>query len=130
VTVEEWIAAYERAWREKDADAAAALFTPDSSYRERPLDEAHRGQEGVHAYWSSVMPPQDRIDTRFGTPIVSVDGRRAAVEFWVRMLFHGEPKTLTGILFLRFAADGRCEDLRETWHFEDGDFPPHPGWGT
>ena len=58
------------------------------------------------------------------------DGRRAAVEFWVRMLNGGAEVTLIGILFLRFADDGRCEDLRETWMFDPGDHPPHEGWGT
>ena len=38
--------------------------------------------------------------------------------------------TLIGILFLRFAEDGRCEELRETWLFEPGDRAPHEGWGT
>ena len=62
--------------------------------------------------------------------IESTDGRRAAVEFWVRMLSGGADVTLIGILFLRFAGDGRCEELRETWLFEPGDHPPHEGWGT
>ena len=30
----------------------------------------------------------------------------------------------------RFAEDGRCEDLRETWLFEPGDHAPHGGWGA
>jgi len=42
----------------------------------------------------------------------------------------GAEVTLIGILFLRFAADGRCEDLRETWFFEPADHAPHDGWGV
>jgi hypothetical protein len=64
---------------------------------------------------------------RMGRPIASEDGRRAAVEFWVRMLNGGAQVTLVGIPFLRFADDGRCEDLRETWLFEPGDYAPHEG---
>jgi hypothetical protein len=130
VGIEEWVDAYAQAWRDRDADAAAALFTEDSIYRDHPLQEGHRGATGVHDYWATVTATQDRVDARMGRPIESADGRRAAVEFWVTMLNGGAEVTLVGILFLRFAEDGRCEELRETWMFEPGDHPPHEGWGT
>jgi hypothetical protein len=130
MTVEQWADAYAQAWRDRDADAAAKLFTDDCLYRAHPLQDAHLGVEGVRAYWSSVTSTQDAVDVRMGRPIESADGRRAAVEFWVRMLNGGAEVTLIGILFLRFAENGRCEDLRETWLFEPGDHAPHEGWGT
>jgi len=129
MTVQEWVDAYAQAWRNRDADAAARLFTEDSRYRSQPLQDAHEGAEGVRAYWASVTATQDRVDVLMGRPIESADGSRAAVEFWVRMLNGGAEVTLIGILFLRFAGDGRCEDLRETWFFEPGDHAPHDGWG-
>ena len=130
MSVQEWVDAYAEAWRSRDADAAARLFTEDSSYREHPLQEARRGSEGVRAYWETVTATQDRVDVRMGSPVESADGRRAAVEFWVRMRASGDEVTLIGILFLRFAEDGRCEDLREAWFFEPGDHAPHAGWGA
>jgi hypothetical protein len=128
--VQEWIDAYAQAWRDRDSDAAAALFTDESVYRDHPLQEGHRGAEGVRAYWESVTASQDQVDVHMGRPIESADGRRAAVEFWVRMLNGGAEVTLVGILFLRFSDDGRCEELRETWMFDSGLHPPHEGWGT
>jgi hypothetical protein len=130
MTVQEWVDAYARAWRDRDADAAAGLFTDDSSYRAHPLQEPHLRATGVYEYWSGVTATQDRVDVRMGRPIESADGQRAAVEFWVRMLNGGAEVTLVGILFLRFAEDGRCEDLREAWIFEPGDHAPHEGWGS
>jgi hypothetical protein len=65
-----------------------------------------------------------------GRPVESSDERRAAVEFWVRMLNRDTEATLIGILFLRFADDGRCEELREAWLFEAGNHAPHEGWGV
>jgi hypothetical protein len=130
VTVEQWVDAYAKAWRERDADAAAALFTEESSYRSHPLQEAHVGSEGVGSYWETVTATQDDVDVRMGSPIESRDGRRAAIEFWVRMRNGGDEVTVIGILFLRFSDDGRCEDLRETWFLETGDHAPHEGWGT
>jgi hypothetical protein len=130
MTIQEWVNAYAQAWRDRDADAAASLFTEDSLYRDHPLQEPHRGSAGVHSYWANVTSTQDRVDVRMGRPVESADGRRAAVEFWVRMLNSGAEVTLIGILFLRFADDGRCQELRETWIFEPSDNPPHEGWGS
>ena len=130
MAVQEWVDAYSQAWRERDAAAAAALFTEDSRYRSHPLQDAYEGADGVHAYWSDVTATQDRVDVLMGRPVESADGRRAAVEFWVRMLNQGAEVTLMGILVLRFAEDGRCEDLREAWFFEPGDHAPHDGWGA
>lgn len=130
MTVQAWVDAYAQAWRDRDADAAARLFTEDCLYREHPLQGAHRGADGVRSYWANVTSTQDRVDVSMGRPVEAPDGRRAAVEFWVRMLNGGAEVTLVGILFLRFAADGRCEDLREAWIFEPGDHAPHDGWGS
>jgi hypothetical protein len=57
-------------------------------------------------------------------------GSRAAVEFWVTMLNGGAEVTLAGILFLRFDANGLCEELREAWHFTDGRLDPPAAWGS
>ena len=130
MTVQQWIDAYAEAWRERDAEAAAALFTEDSSYRSHPLQEAHLGSEGVRSYWETVTATQDAVDVRMGAPVIAADGRRAAVEFWVRMRNAGAEVTLIGILFLHFAEDGRCDDLRETYFVESGDHAPHSGWGA
>ena len=130
MTVQEWSDAYAQAWRDRDPDAAAALFTEDSLYWSHPLQEPHRGVDGVRAYWASVTATQDRVDVRMGRAVESQDGHRAAVEFWVRMLSSGAEVTLVGILFLRFADDSRCEELRETWMFEQCDHAPHDGWGA
>jgi hypothetical protein len=130
MTIQEWVDAYAQAWRDRDADAAAKLFTDGCLYWSHPLQEPHRGTDGVRSYWANVTSTQDRVDVRMGRPIESPDGRRAAVEFWVRMLNSGAEVTLIGILFLRFAEGPRCEELREAWLFESGDHAPHEGWGT
>jgi len=130
MSVQEWIDAYERAWETRDADAAAEIFTPDAVYRDHPLGPPHLGQEGVRSYWSNVTSTQDQVEVRFGEPIVSADARRAAVEWWVTMLNGGAEVTLTGVLVLRFAPDGRCEELREAWNFEAGHQQPPDGWGV
>ena len=130
MTIQHWVDEYAQAWRDRDADAAASLFADDCLYREHPLQEPHRGAAGVRSYWANATAQQDRVDVRMGQPVESSNGRRAAVEFWVRMLNRDARVTLVGILFLRFADDGRCEELRETWVVEAGDHAPHEGWGV
>jgi ketosteroid isomerase-like protein len=128
MTVDEWVEAYRRAWEERDADAAAALFTEDSEYRTGPFLEPHRGQEGVRAYWTQVTSTQERVSVRMGRPFV--DGDRVAVEFWTAMTNDGAEITLAGSLLLHVAPDGRCSTLREYWVIEPGIHDPHHGWGT
>ena len=129
MTVQEWVDGYASAWRDRDPDAAAALFAEDCTYLDNPTAEPHRGSDAVRAYWAGVTSTQENPNVRMGQPIVSSDNRRAAVEFWVRMVNSGAEVSVIGILFLRFAEDDLCEELRETWHFEMGDHAPPETWG-
>ncbi|MGH3263226.1 MAG: nuclear transport factor 2 family protein [Trebonia sp.] len=129
MTVQEWADAYAHAWETKDPEAVARLFTENSAYHDHPFGDPHVGQPGVHAYWEGVTEAQEDVHVALGNPIVSADSRHAAVEFWVTMLKQGAETTLTGILVLKFAADGRCEMLREAWHFNEGREHPYAGWG-
>jgi uncharacterized protein (TIGR02246 family) len=69
MTVQQWVDAYAQAWRDRDPDAAAELFTDDSLYREHPLQEAHRGVEGIRSYWANVTSTQDRVNVAMGRPV-------------------------------------------------------------
>lgn len=129
MTVQDWIDGYIRAWEQRDADAAAELFTQDAVYRDHPFGEQHTGRDGVRSYWSGVTASQEEVQVRFGDAIVAADGRHAAAEFWVNMLNGGAEVTLAGIVYLRFAPDGLCEELREAWNFGEGRIEPPAGWG-
>ena len=125
--VKKWSEAYRIAWEEADSEAAAQLFTEDSSYRNDIYEEPNRGRPGVAEYWTGVTSVQSDVSVRMGTPFV--DGDRAAVEFWTTMDIEGNPVTLAGCLLLRFDEDGLCADLREYWNFTDGTHQPPTGWG-
>ena len=127
-TPEEWLAAYRKAWIERDPDAAAALFTDDATYQEQPYAEAYAGPQGVHDYWASVTATQANVELEYGTPLVL--GDRTAVEWWVTLVNAGVEITLAGEFMLRFDESGLCRDLREYWHFTEGKRTPPPGWGT
>jgi len=127
MTVQEWVAAYGAAWEARDPAAAAALFTEDASYRSLIYEEPHTGHDGVADYWRTVTATQSDVRVRMGKPFA--DGERVALEFWTNMNADGAPVTLAGCLLLDFAADGRCQRLREYWNFavESADPPPEYG---
>lgn len=134
-----WVERYGRAWREKDDEAVAALFAEEATYASHPSQPPHRGREGIRAYWRRATADQEELDLRFGDPIVSADGGRAAVEWWATMRDEGwaaeegrpgEALTLPGCLVLRFSEEGLCEELREYWNVGFGPpVRPPNGWG-
>lgn len=143
-TLQRWLDAYAEAWRNREPESAAALFTEDSIYRSHLFRAPHRGHAGVRAYWAKATEDQRGLDIRFGTPVV--EGNRVAVEWWAVMKVvrptersDGEGGmarresltvgTLPGCLFLAFAADGRCRELREYWHWKEEEVNPPDGWG-
>jgi hypothetical protein len=137
--IDSWVYRYGLAWRQKDDEAVAALFTEKALYASHPLEQPHRGREGIRAYWRRATADQEDLDLRFGNPVVSADGTHAAVEWWATMRDEawaagegaGDDRlTLPGCLVLRFAESGLCEELREYWNVGFGPpVRPPEGWG-
>ncbi|HEY7197907.1 MAG TPA: nuclear transport factor 2 family protein [Gaiellaceae bacterium] len=124
----EWLEAYRRAWEAGDTESALALFTEDVVYRSSPFREPSVGHAGLRQYWDGATGDQVGVEVVLGEPVE--EGDRVAVEWWTTMREEGEEVTLPGCLVLRFAPDGRCEELREYWHLERGRREPPTGWGA
>jgi ketosteroid isomerase-like protein len=125
--LDDWLAAYRRAWEEADTPAVLGLFTEDAGYRSHPLRPVNAGHDAIAAYWTRATADQRDVRVRFGDPVV--DGDRVAVEWWATMTADGDPVTLVGCLLLTFAPDGRCRDLRECWHEVEELVDPPADWG-
>jgi len=123
----EWIEAYGDAWRSGDDEAAGTLFAEEGIYRSSPFRPATVGRDAIRDYWRTATSTQEGLDLRFGSPVVH--GNRVIVEWWATMRDDGADITLPGCLLLRFGPGGRCEELREYWHVEDGLAEPPAGWG-
>ena len=124
----QWLDAYREAWIERNADAAAALFTEDATYAEQPYQDAFVGRKGVREYWARVTATQSNVEIRYGTPITV--GNRTAVEWWTTLQNGGVPITLAGAFVLTFDESGLCRTLREYWQFVEGTKQPNSGWGS
>jgi hypothetical protein len=128
MTPQQWLDAYRQAWIQRDADAAAALFTEDATYAEQPYQDAFIGRQGVRDYWGRVTATQANVVMQYGMPVTV--GNRTAVEWWTTLENGGVPITLAGSFMLTFDASGLCRALREYWAFTEGTSAPKRGWGT
>lgn len=127
LVVERWIAEFLRCWRESDAEGVVGLFTPDAIYRSGPFRPAAHGSAAIRAYWIRSTGAQRQIRVVAGEPVI--EGNRAAVEWWASWTEEGRPVTLPGCMVVRLTLEGRCEELREYWQFEQAERPVPDGWG-
>ena len=77
--IRSWLEGYRLAWEDRDADAAAALFAVDSTYRSNIFEEPYRGRDGVHAYWTEVTRTQEDVRVLMGAPFVDGEGEEYEV---------------------------------------------------
>jgi uncharacterized protein (TIGR02246 family) len=111
-----WLDAYGAAWTAKDAEAAAALFTPDATYHENTFEEPMRGQDEIRAYWEAVTAGQE--DIVFSHELWSV-ADDVAIAHWTAEFTvpDGSRAKLDGVFHLAFAGPGTVAHLREWWFF-------------
>jgi hypothetical protein len=114
--LEAWLAGYERAWEQRDANLAVALFTENARYHEMPFDAPKADRSGIREYWTTVTADQRNVD--FKSEIVAVNGR-TGVARWSASLTSaasGARVELDGVFVLTFDEGGLCSELREWWH--------------
>ncbi|HUF68375.1 MAG TPA: nuclear transport factor 2 family protein [Longimicrobiales bacterium] len=118
--LDNWLAAYGLAWERSDAQAFAALFTPDVHYHWTPFEEARVGRDAVAQAFEAAVVRQR--DIRFAASVLSrgdpggiahwqCSFRRAGADYTVR---------LDGMLMVEFADSGLCRIFREWWHSDEG----------
>ncbi len=110
----QWVAEYERAWRDGDVSGVTRLFTEDASYRRSPYEESKVGHAEIQAFW---LNDERRTFSVTAEP-VAVEGRDAVVRLDLR---YGDPvaQEYRDLWVLRFAQDGRVEDFEEWAYWPD-----------
>lgn len=122
-----WLEDFGRVWRESDVEGAAAIMTPDASYRNSPfLDKPYVGRDAIAGFWEAALVGVSDVDFRYGTPVI--EGNRVGVEWWTILRTNGVPYTLAGNFLLTFEGD-KVADLRESFVKQEGALEPHDGWG-
>ena len=116
--LEAWLARYKQAWEQRDPEQAAALFTLDAPYFEKPFDPPKAGRSGIRDYWATVTADQRNVT--FKSQVVAVTGR-TGVARWSASLTaasNGAHVELDGMFVLTFDGSGLCSELREWWHVQ------------
>ena len=118
--VDNWIAAYERAWRTAGTEPLADLFAEDGSYRMSPYEEPSRGLAQIAALWERERQGADEgFEMRH--EVVAVEGDTAVVRVEVEYARGTEYRDLWVI---RLDPEGRCRDFEEWAYWPDKD--PYP----
>jgi len=112
---EEWIDAYERAWRTAGTEALAGLFREDATYRMSPFAPPARGLGEIGALWERERAGPDE-GFEMSCEVVAVDGNTAVARIAVEYVDGNEYRD---VWIVRFAPDGRCRQFEE-WPFWPG----------
>ena len=112
---ESWLKAYGRAWRDRDAQAAADLYTEGGTYQVTPFVEPMRGR-AILDYWSNVARTQENIEFDFEVLAVTADFGLA--RWWASFVIVPQQlqTKLDGIFLISLDSAGLCTSLREWWH--------------
>ena len=112
--VESWMDRYRAAWISNEADAVAALFTKDARYSVSPFADPWVGREEIVRRWTAGV----QQDVEMTSEVLAIEGDLALVHWHVFTRNVADPVRVEydGVLAVRFAQDGRCEDHRE-WYF-------------
>jgi SnoaL-like protein len=111
-----WLDAYGQAWENRNAEAAAALYTEDGTYQVTPFLEPLRGRKAIFEYWSEVTRTEENV--RFGYEIL-VSNAGLSIARWSASFVivpQGLQTKLDGIFLISLDEEGRCKSLREWWH--------------
>jgi ketosteroid isomerase-like protein len=110
-----WLDAYGKAWESRDAEAAAALYTENGTYRVTPFVEPMRGRKAIFEYWSNVARTEENVKFEYE---ILVANRELNIAKWSASFVivpQGLKTKLDGI-FVISLDEGRCTSLREWWH--------------
>jgi hypothetical protein len=109
----EWLDEYGRAWEERDADAAASLFTEDAVYQWGPFGRRLRGRPVIREAWAEAT--EDQRNIKFGYEVLSASARGGITRWWAAadLPDRGVRSRLEGIFRIAFDDTGLCESFEE-----------------
>jgi ketosteroid isomerase-like protein len=120
--LQDWIAAYERAWRTAGTATLSELFADDASYSMAPYEEPYRGREAIADLWERERQGPDEVFA-MDSEVVAVEGNTGVARIEVR---YGDPipREYHDLWIVRLDANGRCAE------FEEWPFSPSGGDGA
>jgi ketosteroid isomerase-like protein len=109
--LDQWIAAYERAWSSNDPDEIGALFADDAVYYTAPFREPWRGRAEIVAGWL------ERKDAPGGWSFswqALVDEPDVSI-ITGTTTYLDPPQGYSNLWVIRLDPEGRCSEFTEWW---------------
>ena len=106
----EWLDAFGQAWKARDAQAAADLFTEDATYQWGPFASRQRGQPLIREAFAEAFEGQGSV--AFGYEVLAATNRGGIVRWWSTV----DHTRLEGIFRLHFEDSGLCTSLEAWWN--------------
>ena len=118
ISFESWLEKYGNAWRSRNPQAAADLFTDEGTYQVTPFIEPMRGRAAIFEYWSHVA--ETERDIQFGYEVLALTPDAGLARWWASFLIVPQRlrTKLDGIFLISLDVNGRCRSLKEWWHKE------------
>lgn len=113
--LDDWIAAYERAWRTAGTETLAALFAEDASYSTAPYEQPHVGLEAIAGMWEAERLGGHDEDFVMESEVVAVEGATGVARVTVK---YGPPRVqeYRDLWVVTLDGGGRCTSFEE-WPF-------------
>lgn len=115
-TFSAWLDKYGRAWKSRDAESAAELYSEEGTYQVTPFLEPMRGHQAILEYWTHVARTEEQV--QFGYEILSLTQELGIARWWASFVIapQGHKTKLDGIFVIALDDKGKCTRLREWWH--------------
>ena len=115
-TFSAWLDKYGRAWKSRDAESAAELYSEEGTYQVTPFLEPMRGHQAILEYWTHVARTEEQV--QFGYEILALTQELGIARWWASFVIapQGHKTKLDGILVVALDDKGKCTRLREWWH--------------
>jgi len=114
-----WMDAYGEAFARQDADAAAALFTPDGTYEWGPFGELLRGHDEIRAKWIEAA---DASTATFDYEVIAVTEEVGVTRWLATHTYPDKLLRFDGIFVVRLAGE-LCSEFREWWNVREEPVP-------
>jgi len=112
-----WMDAYGVAFEQQDAEAAAALFTPEATYQWGPFGETLRGPGEIRAKWEEASDPP-ATPVPFDYEVIAVTETIGVARWLATHSYPSDGKRFRydGIFEVALDGDGLCTSFREWWN--------------
>jgi uncharacterized protein (TIGR02246 family) len=112
----DWFDRYREAWKSRDPEEIAALFTADATYRADPFDQGVVGRDAILAEWMDVFEDDPDEEFEMTHEVVATSGDVGVVQGWITYKAGRNRDDWRNLFIIELDESGRCRNYLE-WYF-------------